>query len=68
MLTNGWKDPLWKNVKSLRAGLDTEEKDRREQVFGSNVIEIEQKSIPQLLVDEVSFPERLLKLAQPSYL
>ena len=55
MLNNGWKDPLWKKVKNLRNGLDADERDRREQVFGANVIEIEQKSIPQLLVGEVSF-------------
>lgn len=54
MLNNDWKDPSWKNVKNLRNGLDADERDRREQVFGANTIEIEQKPIPQLLVEEVS--------------
>lgn len=54
VLSNSWKDPQWTDVKTLRTGLDSDERDRREQVFGKNMIEIEQKSIPQLLVDEVS--------------
>ena len=53
VLCSDWKDPNWTNVKSIRAGLDSDERHRREQVFGKNAIEIEEKSIPQLLVDEV---------------
>ena len=37
----------------IRAGLDSDERHRREQVFGKNQIDIKQKSVPQLLVDEV---------------
>ena len=54
VLCNSWKDPAWTDVKSIRAGLDGEEKDNRELVFGKNLIDIAQKSIPQLLLDEVS--------------
>jgi cation-transporting ATPase 13A3/4/5 len=54
LLSNSWKDPLWTNAKTLRGGLDADERDRREQVFGGNVIDVEQKSIPNILVDEVS--------------
>jgi cation-transporting P-type ATPase 13A2 len=54
VLNNSWWDPQWTDVKALRAGLDSEERDPRDQVFGKNVIEIQQKSIPQLLLDEVS--------------
>lgn len=54
-MINGWKDPSWTNAKVMRSGLDADERDSREQIFGSNAIEIEQKTIPQLLVDEVSF-------------
>lgn len=64
LLTNSWKDPTWTNVKSIRAGIDGEEKENRELVFGKNLIDIKQKTIPQLLVDEVctlhhpfSFPQ-----------
>jgi len=53
VLVNSWKDPQWSNVKELRAGLDSDERDRRDQVFGKNMIEIQQKTVPQLLVDEV---------------
>lgn len=53
VICNGWKDPTWTNVRSLRAGISGDEKDQRERIFGSNLIDIEQKSIPQLLVDEV---------------
>jgi len=55
VLCSDWKDPSWTDVRSIRAGLDSDERNRREQIFGKNRIEIEQKSIPQLLIDEVSF-------------
>ena len=51
---NTWKDPAWRDVRTMRTGLDSDERCRREQVFGRNEIEIQQKSIPQLLIDEVS--------------
>ena len=55
LLCNGWKDPLWTNVREIRTGIDSEEKSHRDVVFGSNLIDIEQKSIFRLLVDEVRF-------------
>jgi len=54
VLCNGWKDPLWSDVRAIRAGIDSEEKSHRDLVFGNNLIDIEQKSIFRLLVDEVS--------------
>ena len=54
VLCSDWKDPQWTDVKSIRAGLDSDDRNRRQLVFGSNQIDIQQKSIPQLLVDEVS--------------
>lgn len=57
MLCSNWKDSSWTNVKSLRFGLDSDERYRREQIFGKNQINIEQKTIPQLLVDEVFHAE-----------
>jgi hypothetical protein len=53
ILSNSWKDPTWTDVKSIRAGIDGDEKENRELVFGKNLIDIKQKTIPQLLVDEV---------------
>lgn len=58
LVCNGWKDPSWTGVRALRTGIDGDEKDERERVFGANMIDIEQKSIPQLLVDEVCYPIR----------
>lgn len=53
VLNNDWWDPQWTSVKTLREGLDSEERDPRDQVFGKNMIEIQQKTIPELLLDEV---------------
>lgn len=53
VLNNDWWDNQWTDVKAMRQGLDSEERDPRDQVFGKNVIQIRQKSIPELLVDEV---------------
>lgn len=54
VLCNGWKDPAWTGVKSMRTGLGSEARQRREQVFDKNTIDIKEKPILQLLVDEVS--------------
>lgn len=53
VLCSNWKDPKWTNVRSIRGGLDGDERYRREQVFGQNQIDIQQKSNLQLLIDEV---------------
>lgn len=53
VLFTGWKDPNWTDTRAVRSGLDIDERHVREVVFGNNDIDIEEKSIPQLLVDEV---------------
>lgn len=53
-LINGWKDQSWTSAKAMRGGLDADERDSREQIFGKNNINIHQKNIPQLLMDEVN--------------
>ncbi|TGJ86477.1 hypothetical protein E0Z10_g2299 [Xylaria hypoxylon] len=63
VVCNGWKDPNWIRVRDLRSGIDGDEKDERERVFGANIIDIEQKSIPQLLVDEVFHPFYVFQIA-----
>ncbi|KAI0540963.1 hypothetical protein GGR58DRAFT_458516 [Xylaria digitata] len=63
VVCNGWKDPSWTRVRDLRTGIDGDEKDERERVFGANIIDIEQKSIPQLLVDEVFHPFYVFQIA-----
>jgi cation-transporting P-type ATPase 13A2 len=58
VLNNNWADPQWSDIRALREGLDSDERDIRDQVFGKNMLEIQQKSIPQLLMDEVSSPHQ----------
>ncbi|KAL2809495.1 hypothetical protein BJX63DRAFT_423820 [Aspergillus granulosus] len=63
LLITGWKDPSWVNAKSMRAGLDAEDRDSREQIFGLNAINIQQKPLFQLLVDEAFHPFYIFQLA-----
>ncbi|KAK0626684.1 hypothetical protein B0T14DRAFT_421988 [Immersiella caudata] len=63
LLCNGWKDPLWSDARSIRAGIDSEEKSHRDLVFGKNLIDIEQKSVSRLLVDEVFHPFYVFQIA-----
>ncbi|KAJ5033498.1 uncharacterized protein L3040_008613 [Drepanopeziza brunnea f. sp. 'multigermtubi'] len=63
MLCNSWKDPAWTDVKAIRAGIDGDEKESRELVFGKNLIEIKQKTIPQLLMDEAFHPFYVFQIA-----
>ena len=42
-----------RDIKSIRVGLGADERLKRNKIFGLNVIDIEQKSMPQLLFDEV---------------
>ncbi|KFZ06971.1 hypothetical protein V501_06875 [Pseudogymnoascus sp. VKM F-4519 (FW-2642)] len=60
---DSWKDPSWVDVKSIRAGIDGEEKDTREAVFGNNLINIKEKTIPQLLMDEAFHPFYVFQIA-----
>ncbi|GAA5929875.1 putative acid anhydride hydrolase [Sporobolomyces koalae] len=55
-MVRDWKDTHWRNIPSLRRGLSTVEHVFRTSLFGSNAIEIEAKSIGQLLMDEVLHP------------
>jgi cation-transporting ATPase 13A3/4/5 len=63
LLISGWKDPSWVNAKSMRAGLDAEDRDSREQIFGLNAINIQQKPLFQLLIDEAFHPFYIFQLA-----
>ncbi|GKT50259.1 putative CDP-alcohol phosphatidyltransferase class-I family protein [Colletotrichum spaethianum] len=63
VMFNGWVDPNWTDPRVVRAGIDSDEKGLREVVFGNNLIDIEQKSIPQLLVDEVFHPFYVFQIA-----
>ncbi|OCL09650.1 hypothetical protein AOQ84DRAFT_353930 [Glonium stellatum] len=63
VLANTWKDPAWTDIRALRQGLDSEERDYRELVFGKNLIDIEEKSVGQLLVDEAFHPFYVFQIA-----
>lgn len=63
MLNNNFKDATWTNVKSIRTGMDSDDRDNREKVFGQNLINIEQKSIVQLLIDEAFHPFYVFQIA-----
>ncbi|XWW96638.1 hypothetical protein V2A60_004615 [Cordyceps javanica] len=63
IMSSGWKDPDWTDVRLVRSGLDSDEKMIREQIFGPNLIDIEQKSASQLLVDEVLHPFYIFQIA-----
>ncbi|KAJ6784857.1 hypothetical protein PWT90_00877 [Aphanocladium album] len=63
IVSSGWKDPDWTDVRLVRSGLDSDEKTMREQIFGSNLIDIEQKSVSKLLVDEVLHPFYIFQIA-----
>ena len=41
---NTWQDPAWTDVTAVRAGIDSDEQENRERIFGRNVIDIEQKT------------------------
>ena len=55
VLVSDWRDPDWTTVKAMRSGLGSDERYKREQIFDRNHIDIKEKSIAQLLVDEVRF-------------
>jgi cation-transporting P-type ATPase 13A2 len=63
VLGNTWKDPAWTDVLSVRNGIDGEEQELRERIFGRNVIDIAQKSTGQLLLDEAFHPFYVFQIA-----
>ncbi|KAF2422106.1 P-type ATPase-like protein [Tothia fuscella] len=63
LLGNTWKDPSWTDVRFVRSGLDEDEKDYRERVFGPNAIDIEEKTTMQLLMDEAFHPFYVFQIA-----
>lgn len=53
---SNWFDARWLNVKNLKDGVSHSVQDQRQEIFGRNTIEIEDKSVLQLLTDEVLHP------------
>ncbi|KXT01461.1 hypothetical protein AC578_9529 [Pseudocercospora eumusae] len=63
VLGNTWKDPAWTDITAVRAGIDGDEQAIRERIFGKNAIEIQQKTIGQLLMDEAFHPFYVFQIA-----
>ena len=63
LLNNHWKDPEWTSMRALRTGIDGDSRNQRNLVFGDNVIDIEEKSTRQLLVDEAFHPFYVFQIA-----
>lgn len=63
ILNSSFKDPAWTDMGAIRVGLDSDEREHREKVFGPNMIEIQTKTVPQLLVDEAFHPFYVFQLA-----
>ncbi|KAF0454787.1 P-type ATPase-like protein [Gigaspora margarita] len=53
---NFWKDPTWVSVKMLKKGVNRETRNEREIIFGQNLIDIQEKSTAQLLIEEALHP------------
>ena len=60
---NTWKDAAWTDVATVRGGIDGEEQESRERIFGKNVIDIQQKTTGQLLLDEAFHPFYVFQIA-----
>ena len=56
VLSSSFRDSTWDNVRSMKEGIDNEDRTQREQVFGPNLIDIEQKPILKLLFEEILHP------------
>ena len=63
VLGNTWKDPTWTDITVVRAGINSDEQDTRERIFGKNVINIAEKSTVQLLLDEALHPFYVFQVA-----
>lgn len=51
-----WVDKNWVDVQEIREGIDNDIQEDRQVVFGPNIIDINEKTTMQLLVDEVLHP------------
>ncbi len=67
-LMSNWRDPSWRNLKDVVDGLEGDTRDARAGLFGENVIDIEEKPIFKLLIDEVTCPMVLLIVGFTSFL
>lgn len=55
MMIREWRDKSTTTIFETQKGLSYDERSQRHVLFGSNMIDIKGKSIPTLLVEEVSY-------------
>lgn len=63
VLGNAWKDQAWTSIQAVRGGIDADEQEQRTRIFGYNLIDLEEKSTGQLLVDEALHPFYIFQIA-----
>ncbi|KAG0329471.1 hypothetical protein BGZ99_001857 [Dissophora globulifera] len=56
MQNSQWKDPDWARAVNCERGIGRETHQERTMVFGQNIIDVQEKTIGQLLVQEVLHP------------
>ncbi|KAF9436778.1 hypothetical protein BGZ76_003009 [Entomortierella beljakovae] len=56
MQNSQWKDPDWSNALNCERGIGRETHQERSMVFGQNIIDVQEKTVGQLLVQEVLHP------------
>ena len=59
LLMSHWRDS-WRNVNDVKDGLEGETQEARARLFGENVIDIEEKPLMALLLDEVQHLRNML--------
>ncbi|EIW82801.1 Ca-transporting ATPase [Coniophora puteana RWD-64-598 SS2] len=58
-----WRDPSWTGIPSVQNGVPQPVREQRVTLFGLNVIDIEGKSVPSLLINEVMHPFYVFQVA-----
>ncbi|KAG0032683.1 hypothetical protein BGZ81_010294 [Podila clonocystis] len=56
MQNSKWKDPDWSTISNCERGIGRETHQERTMVFGQNLIDVQEKTVGQLLVQEVLHP------------
>ncbi|KAF9381204.1 hypothetical protein CPC16_009960 [Podila verticillata] len=56
MQNSKWKDPDWSSIGNCERGIGRETHQERTMVFGQNLIDVQEKTVGQLLVQEVLHP------------
>ena len=63
VMSSNFRDSAWEDIKAMKQGLDNEDRIKRRQVFGPNLMNLDPKSIGRLLVEEVLHPFYVFQVA-----